>query len=94
MLQVIGAGLPRTGTTSMKAALERLGFDSCYHMLDVRTHPEHVDPWERLDTAGEAGPRTRDDWAPCSTATATAPAWTGPPPTPGTNWPTSTRTPN
>lgn len=31
-LQVIGAGLPRTGTTSLKAALETLGFDPCHHM--------------------------------------------------------------
>lgn len=32
VLQVIGAGLPRTGTTSLKAALEILGFDPCHHM--------------------------------------------------------------
>ncbi|KAI4255265.1 MAG: hypothetical protein L6R42_006823 [Xanthoria sp. 1 TBL-2021] len=32
-LQVIGAGLPRTGTTSLKAALEILGFDPCHHMV-------------------------------------------------------------
>lgn len=31
-LQVIGAGLPRTGTTSLKAALEKLGFDPCHHL--------------------------------------------------------------
>lgn len=31
-LQVIGAGLPRSGTTSLKAALEILGFDPCHHM--------------------------------------------------------------
>jgi hypothetical protein len=45
MLRVIGAGLPRTGTTSMKAALERLGFGPCYHMFEVFTHPDHVDRW-------------------------------------------------
>ncbi|MBT2228851.1 sulfotransferase family protein [Nonomuraea sp. NEAU-A123] len=32
MINVIGAGLPRTGTTSLKAALERLGFGPCHHM--------------------------------------------------------------
>lgn len=32
-LQVIGAGLPRCGTTSLKAALETLGFDPCHHMV-------------------------------------------------------------
>ena len=31
-LQVIGAGLPRTGTSSLQAALELLGFSPCYHM--------------------------------------------------------------
>ena len=31
-LQIIGAGLPRSGTTSLKAALEMLGFDPCNHM--------------------------------------------------------------
>ena len=31
-LQVIGAGLPRSGTTSLKAAMETLGFDPCHHM--------------------------------------------------------------
>ncbi len=36
VLQVIGAGLPRTGTTSLKAALEILGFNPCHHMA-VRT---------------------------------------------------------
>ena len=32
-LKVIGAGLPRTGTLSLKKALEILGFN-CYHMLE------------------------------------------------------------
>ncbi|MGH3659796.1 MAG: sulfotransferase family protein, partial [Micromonosporaceae bacterium] len=43
MLKVIGAGFPRTGTTSTKAALERLGFGPCHHMFEVMTHPEQVD---------------------------------------------------
>lgn len=38
VLKVIGAGLPRTGTTSLKAALEILGFDPCHHMA-VSTEP-------------------------------------------------------
>lgn len=32
MLKVIGAGFGRTGTTSLKMALEELGFTKCYHM--------------------------------------------------------------
>ena len=34
-LRVIGAGFGRTGTTSLKAALERLGFETCHHMEEV-----------------------------------------------------------
>ncbi|MCA2225440.1 sulfotransferase family protein [Nonomuraea aurantiaca] len=45
MLKVIGAGFPRTGTSSMKAALERLGFGPCYHMFEILTKPEHADRW-------------------------------------------------
>ncbi|KAL8841918.1 MAG: hypothetical protein Q9170_000698 [Blastenia crenularia] len=39
VLQVIGAGLPRTGTTSLKAALEILGFDPCHHMAECFDKP-------------------------------------------------------
>src|SRR4051794_3949655 len=45
-LKVIGAGLGRTGTLSLKLALEELGFDKCYHMVEVIAHPEHVGAWE------------------------------------------------
>jgi hypothetical protein len=34
-LQVIGAGLHRTGSMSVKAALERLGFGPCYHGMEA-----------------------------------------------------------
>lgn len=34
-LKVIGAGFARTGTLSLKAALEELGFGPCYHMVDL-----------------------------------------------------------
>ena len=36
-LKVIGAGLGRTGTLSLKLALEHLGFGPCYHMVEVLT---------------------------------------------------------
>ncbi|MEU7832391.1 MULTISPECIES: sulfotransferase family protein [unclassified Nonomuraea] len=52
MLKVIGAGFPRTGTSSMKAALERLGFGPCYHMFEILTKPEHADRWVKV-TSGE-----------------------------------------
>jgi Sulfotransferase domain len=44
-LQVIGAGLGRTGTLSLKLALERLGFVGCYHMLEVLMNPAHAAYW-------------------------------------------------
>ncbi|MDA0979396.1 MAG: sulfotransferase family protein, partial [Proteobacteria bacterium] len=33
-LKVIGAGFGRTGTLSLKSALEQLGFSKCYHMVE------------------------------------------------------------
>ena len=45
-LQVIGAGFGRTGTMSLKLALEQLGFGPCYHMMEVFAHPEHNAVWE------------------------------------------------
>ena len=44
-LQVIGAGLGRTGTTSLKKALEHLLGGPCYHMLEVRERPDDADTW-------------------------------------------------
>lgn len=46
-LAVIGAGLPRTGTFALKAALERLGLGPCYHMDEVYRQPSHVTVWRR-----------------------------------------------
>jgi Sulfotransferase domain len=44
-LQVIGAGLARTGTTSLKLALEQLLARPCYHMLDVFENPHQIAVW-------------------------------------------------
>ncbi len=46
-LKVIGAGLGRTGTVSLKLALEQLGIGRCYHMIEVFAHPEHAQLWVR-----------------------------------------------
>jgi Sulfotransferase domain len=40
-LRVVGAGLGRTGTASLKQALELLLAGRCYHMLEVMENPEH-----------------------------------------------------
>ncbi|CAF3463512.1 unnamed protein product [Rotaria sp. Silwood1] len=39
-LRMIGAGLSRTGTTSVKAALELLGFGPCYKMTELFKQPQ------------------------------------------------------
>ncbi len=44
-LQVIGAGLGRTGTTSLKMALEQLLGGPCYHMLEVQERTADADAW-------------------------------------------------
>lgn len=46
-LEVIGAGFGRTGTVSLKLALEMLGFKPCHHMTEVFAHPEQVPFWDR-----------------------------------------------
>jgi len=44
-LDVIGAGFGRTGTNSLKLALEQLGFGPCHHMFEVRDNPRLVPYW-------------------------------------------------
>ena len=45
-LKVIGTGFGRTGTNSLKLALEQLGFGPCHHMFEVRDHPEQLPFWQ------------------------------------------------
>lgn len=51
-LRVVGAGLGRTGTLSLKLALERLLGGPCYHMMEVFSHPEHVASWHEAARGG------------------------------------------
>ena len=44
-LQVVGAGLGRTGTHSLKVALEQLLGGPCYHMIEVFGRPEDIPVW-------------------------------------------------
>ncbi len=50
-LRAIGAGLPRTGTTSLKAALEQLTGESCYHMTEFfpRAETQGVMWWKAMN---------------------------------------------
>jgi Sulfotransferase domain len=46
-LRIVGAGWPRTGTTSLKIALETLLSSRCYHMYDLFSEPAHIEIWEQ-----------------------------------------------
>jgi len=72
-LSVIGSGFGRTGTKSLKLALEQLGFAPCHHMVEVRTTPGQVDFWcdiaegKPVDWhAVFAGFRAAVDWPSCN----------------------------
>lgn len=51
-LRVVGAGLPRTATRSLKDALELLLGGRCYHMAEVFQHLDDVPIW-RAATRGD-----------------------------------------
>jgi len=56
---VIGAGLPRTGTLSLKSALTKLYKGKCYHMKEVFDgDQEDLDIWLR----GVEGKNSSEDW--------------------------------
>jgi hypothetical protein len=60
-LDVIGAGFGRTGTLSMQAALEQLGFASCYHFTEViERRPGRNDGHRRAWVAFAKGRRAMD----------------------------------
>lgn len=44
-LKIIGAGMGRTGTASLKVALETLKIGRCYHMSEVLKNPECTKDW-------------------------------------------------
>jgi hypothetical protein len=71
-LKVIGAGFGRTGTHSLKLALEMLGFAPCYHMVEVFTNPGHSEQWEAIASGGKpdwdallGGYKAGVDWPVC-----------------------------
>lgn len=71
-LSVIGAGWGRTGTLSLKGALEELGFMKCHHMLEVIQNPDQNAGWmaaalgESVDwDALLAGYQAAVDWPAC-----------------------------
>lgn len=73
VIQIIGAGFGRTGTLSLKTALEILGYDPCYHMEDVFFRPWQARAW-RAACRGRSpnwerllgGQRAIVDWPGCT----------------------------
>lgn len=72
-LKVIGAGFGRTGTTSLKEALEALGFDKCYHMGEVFENDGHAKFWYEASIGQPvnwdelfAGYQATLDWPACT----------------------------
>jgi len=72
-LDVIGAGFGRTGTLSLKLALEKLGFNKTYHMMEWFKNPDHLELWEQALSRGSCdwdllftGYRASVDWPACS----------------------------
>ena len=60
-MKVIGAGFGRTGTLSLRVALEELGFGPCYHMVELFDKPEHVEFWDEApDRVARRGPVDRE----------------------------------
>lgn len=71
-LEVIGAGYGRTGTLTLKTALEMLGFGPCHHMLEVMGNPAQVEFWNAAAASEPvdweevyAGYRSTVDWPGC-----------------------------
>ena len=69
MLRVVGAGLGRTGTASLKLALEQLLQAPCYHMLELIDSPAHIPFWHAAARGNPpdwhavlAGYRATVDW--------------------------------
>ncbi len=68
-LQIIGPDFGRTGTRSLKAALEQIGFDSCHHMRTPFSDPTQLAYWKTLAAGGKvdwrqvfAGFKAQTDW--------------------------------
>ncbi len=52
-LSIIGSGFGRTGTMSLKAALNKLGFGPCHHMDEVIANPDQLPAWRQALRGGD-----------------------------------------
>lgn len=55
-LEIIGAGFGRTGTDSLKKALDILGFGPCHHMYEIRANLDLLPDWVKVSQG------SRPDW--------------------------------
>ncbi|MCG6901075.1 MAG: sulfotransferase family protein [Rhodobacter sp.] len=53
-LRVIGTGFGRTGTDSMREALNILGVGPCHHMRELVANPDHKQVWRDFNVSGDA----------------------------------------
>ncbi|MDH3652133.1 MAG: hypothetical protein OEQ53_20770 [Saprospiraceae bacterium] len=51
-VKIIGAGFPRTGTTTLKICLETLGYKKTYHMKELLVNPSKLPYWLSLEKTG------------------------------------------
>lgn len=61
-LQVIGAGFGRTGTLSLKVALEQIGFGPCHHMHEVMSNKDDVPFFTEAASLLNGNPDKAVDW--------------------------------
>lgn len=71
-LSVVGAGFGRTGTLSLKLALEQLGLGPCHHMMEVFANPAQAPVWHSAAKGGAvdwdellSGYKASVDWPSC-----------------------------
>ncbi|MFI7124920.1 sulfotransferase family protein [Nonomuraea sp. NPDC050153] len=69
MLKVVGASFGRTGTSSVRLALETLGFGPCHYMRELFASPAHAQEWLRVADGGNP------DWKRLLNGFATTIAW-------------------
>jgi len=51
-IKIIGAGFPRTGTNTLKQALEQLGYSKTYHFKEMIAKPTDLQYWLTLEETG------------------------------------------
>ncbi len=64
-MRVLCLGMPRTGTASMCTALQMLGYNKCYHMLETLYNPPDTRMWQEAIDAqfyGQGKRFGREQW--------------------------------